>query len=124
MGKLIEAIQREFATKSKSDKWTEARWRIILKILRHRRLTIAVFGHKLRASFLALSSAEALDKKAAELESMTPESFKQFMAGRQEKHQDPEVSSPNKTDAQNPSTAVPESEDALSEASMPEKDVV
>lgn len=122
MGKLIEAIQREFTAKSKNEKWREARWRLILQTLRHNRVTIAVFGQKLRASFLALSSAEALDKKAAELGSMTQESFTQFMAGRQEKHQDPEVSSPKNTDAQNPITALPGSEDALSEASMPEKD--
>lgn len=123
MGKLIEAIEQEFTTKSKSEKWREARWRVILQVMRHRRITIAVFGQKLQASFLALSSTDALVKKAMELESMTPESFTQFMAGRQEKDQDPEVSSPKNTDAQNPRTTAPGPEDALSEASMPEKDV-
>lgn len=123
MDKLIEAIQQEFTAKSKSEKWREARWRAILQVLGHRRMTIAVFAQKLPASFLALSSTEALAKKVAELETMTPESFTQLMAGRPEKDQDPEVSSPKKTDAQNPSTITPGLEDALSEASMPEKDV-
>lgn len=129
MSALIEAIKQEFAAKSKDEQWAEARWRLIMKIMTHQRVVIAIFGQTLPASFLALSSTEDLNRKATELENMTPESFTQFMASRQEKHQDPEVSSPKKAHAQDPSTTAPESKkaigrDALSEVDMPKKDVV
>lgn len=126
MSELIEAVQREFVSKSKNEKWRETQWRLILQILKRQRVIIAVFGRTIPASFLALSSAEELGRKATELEYMTPERFARFMTGRREKHQDPEVSSPKKAHAQGPRTIAPKSQkatsrDALSKAEKPRR---
>lgn len=114
MSELIEAVQREFVSKSRNEKWREAQWRLILQTLKRQRVIIAVFGRTLPASFLALSSAEDLARKATELENMTPGGFARFMTGRREKHQDPEVSSSKKAHAQGPSTITPKSQEATS----------